>query len=95
MNGECVRLLLERENVDADSKDNDGRSPLSWAAESEDEPIVRLLLERMDVEADSKDNNGDSPLSWALRLPINDPSRLNILSLLGYTKCLVATNVES
>ncbi|KAH8761294.1 hypothetical protein BGZ57DRAFT_931726 [Hyaloscypha finlandica] len=32
------------EKVDADSKDEDGRTPLSWAAENGHESVVKLLL---------------------------------------------------
>ena len=61
-----VRLLLEREDVQANLKDEDGRTPLSWAAGEGREAIVRLLLEREDVQADSKDEDGQTPLSWAV-----------------------------
>ena len=60
-----VKLLLERTDVEADSKDSDNRSPLSWAAEYGSEAVVKLLLERNDIEADSKDKNNRSPLSLA------------------------------
>ena len=49
----------------ADSKDDYGRTPLSWAAERGHEAVVKLLVERGDVEADSKDDRGRTPLSWA------------------------------
>jgi ankyrin repeat protein len=60
-----MRLLVEREDVDTDSKDNNNRTPLSWAAENGHETVVRLLIERKNVDTDSKDNNGRTPLSWA------------------------------
>lgn len=59
------RLLVERDDVEADSKDNDGRTPLSRAAWGGREAVVKLLLERDDVEADSKDEYGWTPLWWA------------------------------
>jgi hypothetical protein len=63
-----VRLLVEREDVEADSKDNHNQTPLSWAAENGHEAVVRLLVEREDVEADSKDMiYGRTPLSWAAK----------------------------
>jgi ankyrin repeat protein len=52
-----LRLLLGRDDVQVDSKGNDGRTPLSWAASEGYEVIVKLLLERHNVETDSKDNN--------------------------------------
>ena len=51
--------------VKADSKDNSGRTPLSWAAGRGHEAAVKLLVERGDVEAGSKDKYGQTPLSWA------------------------------
>jgi ankyrin repeat protein len=60
-----VVKLGERDDVDVDSKDNGGRTPLSWAAENRHEAIVRLLVERDTVEANSKDMNGRTPLWWA------------------------------
>ena len=55
----------DRDDVEADSKDNEGRTPLSWAAGDGAEVVVKLLVDRDDVEADSKDNEGRTPLSWA------------------------------
>ncbi|KAF7508365.1 hypothetical protein GJ744_009356 [Endocarpon pusillum] len=52
--------------VDADSKDSEGRTPLSWAAEYGYKEIVEILLAQDDVEADSKDNEGRTPLSRAV-----------------------------
>ena len=62
-----VKLLLETDKVDVDSKDNyDGRTPLSWAAERGHEAVVKLLLETGKVDVDSKDSQyGRTPLSLA------------------------------
>jgi hypothetical protein len=60
--------LLHSENAigkDADSKDNEGRTPLSCAAAGGHEAVVKLLVERDDVDADSKDEHGRTPLSCA------------------------------
>jgi hypothetical protein len=62
--GETVRRLLENEH-NADSKDDNGRTPLSWAAGGGRETVVQLLVDRADVDADSKDNQGHTPLFWA------------------------------
>lgn len=57
-------VLLETGKLLVDSKDNFGRTPLSyavvWSAR-----IVRLLLETGRVDIDSRANNGRTPLSWA------------------------------
>jgi ankyrin repeat protein len=58
-----VRLLLEK-GAERDSKDNNGRTPLSRAAMMGHEAVVRLLLEK-GAEPDSKDSDGQTPLSWA------------------------------
>jgi len=60
-----VKLLLERDQVDPDSRDDDGRTPLSYGARAESEGIVKLLLERDEVDPESLDNNGRTPLSYA------------------------------
>ena len=60
-----VKLLLEKEGVDAGSKDMDGHTPLSWAAENGHLEVVKLLLEKDGVDPDSIDNDGGTPLSWA------------------------------
>ncbi|MCJ1474761.1 hypothetical protein MMC13_003421 [Lambiella insularis] len=54
-------------NIDvvADSKDEDGRTPLWQAAERGHEAVVKLLLGREHVAADSKDIYGRTPLWWA------------------------------
>ena len=45
MNGHeaVTRLLLGRADVEINSKDTNGRTPLSWAAANGHEVIVRLL----------------------------------------------------
>ena len=60
-----VRLLVERDDVEADSKDEDDRTPLWRAAANGHEAVVRLLVERDNVEADSKDKYDRTPLSRA------------------------------
>ena len=62
-----VRLLVGRIDVEADSKDGDGRTPFSWAVIMDEKTVVQLLIERDDVNADSKDNSYRTPLSHARR----------------------------
>ena len=57
-----VQLLLATGQVDADSKDRGGRTPLWWAAGRGHEAVVRLLLATGQVDADSKDREGQTPL---------------------------------
>lgn len=61
---DIARLLLEREGVEMDSKDRDGRTPLSWAVEEGYVEVVQMLLEK-GAEVDSKDSKGRTSLSWA------------------------------
>ncbi|QMW34992.1 hypothetical protein G4B84_010483 [Aspergillus flavus NRRL3357] len=61
-----VEILLQTEDIDVDSKDSNGRTPLSWAAENGYEMIVKLLLDTGRVDVESKDSEyGRTPLSWA------------------------------
>lgn len=66
-------LLKKRPNqqfwlASANSKDEYGRTPLSWATENGNEEMVRILIDLGDkVDADSKDHYGRTPLSWAAR----------------------------
>jgi ankyrin repeat protein len=39
-----VELLLQKDNIDLNSKDNNGQTPLSWAAEKGNKEVVELLL---------------------------------------------------
>jgi ankyrin repeat protein len=41
--------------VEVNSKNRDGRTPLSYAAESRHEAVVKLLLKTSKVKVDSKD----------------------------------------
>ena len=66
-----VKLLAERDDIDANSKDNRGRTPLRMAAWRGHEAVV----ERNDVDADSKDNDGRTPLSTAQVVKVKNNSR--------------------
>ncbi|KAI9666582.1 MAG: hypothetical protein M1821_004518 [Bathelium mastoideum] len=61
-----VKLLLSIADIEVNSMNEDGRTPLSWAAECGHQGIVQLLLEMSQVDVDSKDTEeGRTPLSWA------------------------------
>jgi ankyrin repeat protein len=61
-----VKLLLEK-GAELESKNNDGQTPLSWAAGNGHEAVVKLLLEK-GAELEIKDrNDGRTPLVWAAR----------------------------
>jgi len=62
-----VSAILNLDNVEADLKDANDRTPLSWAAALRHETIVKLLIERDDVETDSKDRYDQTSLSQAAK----------------------------
>ena len=64
---EAMTVLLATGGVDPDSKDNCGRTPLSWAAQNGHEAVVKLLLATDGVDWDSKDKWGQTPLSRAAK----------------------------
>ncbi len=53
-----LMFYLKKRVDDADSKDNNGRTPLLWAARMGHKAIVKLLLATEGVDANSKDKNG-------------------------------------
>jgi len=61
-----VETLLTK-NVNLNSKDNDGRTPLSWAAGNGHIEIIRRLLTKDNIDLNSKDSDGQTPLGWAAR----------------------------
>ena len=63
---EVVQWLLYN-CAELNSRDENGQTPLSWAAVNGHEAVVKLLLSRDDVAADSQDKNGQTPLSLAAK----------------------------
>ena len=55
-----MELLLAKDGVDPDSKDNDSRTPLSLAAKEGREAVAKLLLKN-GAELESKDKYSQSP----------------------------------
>lgn len=60
-----VELLLTREDVRVNVKDEYGQTALSWAARKGYKKMAELLLTQKDVLLDSQDNRGRTPLWWA------------------------------
>lgn len=58
-------FLLEKDEIDVNSRGLDGRTPLWYASANGNEAIVRLLAVRADVNVDMKDEHGQTPLSSA------------------------------
>jgi ankyrin repeat protein len=70
-----VKLLLSKDGVNPDFKDDNGRTSLSWAAGNGHEAVVKLLLSKDGVDPDSKNDNGWTSLS-AVR---GSPPRVQLL----------------
>ena len=62
-----VSATRER-GVEANSRLQGGRTPLSIAAEADSEEVVKVLLARHDVEQDTQDEYGPTPLFYAVLL---------------------------
>ena len=62
-----VKLLLTEDSMDINFKDNEGRTPLWWAAKGGHSEVVKLLLVKDSIELDPKDCKGRTPLLRAAR----------------------------
>ena len=60
-----MNILVARDDVEVSTKDDVGRTPLSYAAEHGNEAVVKILVVRDDIKVDNKDDRGGSPLSYA------------------------------
>ncbi|EGU78772.1 hypothetical protein FOXB_10714, partial [Fusarium oxysporum f. sp. conglutinans Fo5176] len=63
---EATLDLLSPTTHDLANKDEEQRTPISYAAENGHETVVKLLLEK-GADTESKDNSGQTPLSWAVK----------------------------
>ena len=50
-----VKLLLGRGDLDPDELDEDGRTPLLWAARNRHDKVVKISLGRDDVDPNKPD----------------------------------------
>jgi len=60
-----VKALRKWDDVNPNTADEGGRTPLSLAGENANEGILRMLLKRSDVYPDLADRLGQTPGSWA------------------------------
>ena len=63
---EVVKLLVETTDVDVNSFDRSGRSPLFWACFNNHKEVVEVLL-AAGADPTIEDRHGDTPLSYAKR----------------------------
>lgn len=59
-----LNCLLAREDIEPDSRDKQGDTPLSYAVRYRNVEAVRLLLSTGKVNPENKDNNGRVPSNW-------------------------------
>ena len=72
--GCVIKLLLKRRDVNPNSPDGNGRTPLSFATNEHWNPhysggkksVLELLLERGEIDLNSPNSNGRTPLSFAV-----------------------------
>jgi ankyrin repeat protein len=93
-----VTILLASGKVDADEKDEEDRTPLSYAAQNYCTEVVTILLASEKVDAGEKDEEGRTSLSYAaqnyctevvticLRL---EKSTLSRMIIMGGRHCLM------
>jgi len=60
-----VKILLERGDVNPDSSDADGRTPLSYASGSDRRGVVKILIERGNANPALSERYGETQVSLA------------------------------
>ncbi|KAF4339546.1 hypothetical protein FBEOM_6540 [Fusarium beomiforme] len=64
-NLQIVHCLTNTGGADPASKDNNKRTPLSWAVTTKNLDIVKFLAQHRDVDINDPDEDGRTPLSWS------------------------------
>jgi ankyrin repeat protein len=95
-----VRLLIDR-GADLQTRDEEGRTALHWAATCWFRAIARLLIDR-GADLQAQDQQGNTPLHWALengrvataRLLIDREADIGIKNNQGMTALQVAEIIQ-
>ncbi|KAN0066668.1 Ankyrin repeat-containing domain protein [Elaphomyces granulatus] len=64
---EISKILLERDDIDVNVRDDKGRTALSWACINGCLELVDLILKKDNVDPNVRDNTGCTPLTEACR----------------------------
>ena len=84
---ELVDLILKKDNIDPNVRDNTGRTPLAEACRSSVKPaVIRSLLSHRDTDPNAVDNNGVSPMAhfvkdYRLSAPPSEQAEIEALLL--------------
>ncbi|KAJ5101083.1 hypothetical protein N7456_007135 [Penicillium angulare] len=91
--GNCTVLLqcLLQNKLNVDSRDQWGRTPLSWAAEYGSLAVVKILLGQ-GADINALDYEGDSPLSWLIHA--GDPVQRGLAATKAYLEQRGAKEVK-
>jgi ankyrin repeat protein len=69
-----VKLLLDREDIDVNLCDTEGRTPLFQASGRKNVSVVNLLLQKRGVDPNARDDHGCTPLAKVCSKYIDDES---------------------
>jgi ankyrin repeat protein len=81
---DLISLLSGHEDIEFDTKDKDGRTPLSHAAEGFNIGAVKLLFELGSVEVESKDKKGRTPLHHAVKDSLMTDTPYSVVEVVGF-----------
>uniref|UniRef100_A0A7S4I7Q4 Uncharacterized protein n=1 Tax=Vannella robusta TaxID=1487602 RepID=A0A7S4I7Q4_9EUKA len=85
MSSVITKLLLEHRNIDVNLRDNDGCTPLWWAARCNREEIVKILCDDPRTDVNTPDRRRRTPLIAAVTRGANDA----VLELMKSPRLLV------
>ena len=61
-----VKIIVAHDDIEVNTKDQDGCSPLSYVDEYGNEAAVKMLGSRDDVEVNTKDETGRCLTPWKM-----------------------------